>query len=491
MGFWDKIGFSGRNKVTDPDSSHNPMFESVGSTEASYMKMDDLMKIYHTIPHIKCVINAIAGMTANGVFKVINSSGDEVENHELVDLLTNPNFIQESKQFVFNYTVNKHVYGNAYLYKNQLSFSVDAIFAVPTEDVKIQYTGKLYDQTSMSGIIESITINQKPYSVEDIIILKENDDRLVVGESKILTLQQQISNIKHAYDARNVNITQRGATGILSIGGGGSGKDGLMTNPMSPKEKKAAEDKVTSSYGVGRGQNKTIVTTLTPTFTPMSFPTKDLQLFEEIEDDMRVIIDTYGLNDNLFSKIKGSTFNNVDATLKRVYQDTIIPNANIDAAQIGKQSGLLNAGERLIMDFSHLPFMREDEKMKAEVDKIELESLSRMFLDKAITASEYRANIPTNFILNDVVEEEEKEQIDDSAKALFDSSLKLRGTVGGVDGIISINQSVALGEMSRDVGINILVTIYQFSKEEAESLITDSKLPTPTPTPESSPINNL
>ena len=46
----------------------------------------------------------------------------------------------------------------------------------------------------------------------------------------------------------------------------------------------------------------------------MSFPTKDLQLFEEVEDDMRVMLDTFGLNDNLFSKIKGSTFNNVDAS---------------------------------------------------------------------------------------------------------------------------------------------------------------------------------
>ena len=107
----------------------------------------------------------------------------------------------------------------------------------------------------------------------------------------------------------------------------------------------------------------------------MSFPTKELQLFEEVEDDMRVILDTYGLNDNLFSKIKGSTFNNVDATLKRVYQDTIIPNANIDSEQIGKQSDMLSDGEVLKMDYSHLPFLREDEESKAGIRKTNLESL--------------------------------------------------------------------------------------------------------------------
>ena len=51
--------------------------------------------------------------------------------------------------------------------------------------------------------------------------------------------------------------------------------------------------------------------------------------------------------------------------------------------------------------------------------------------------------------------------------------MKLRGTVGGVDGIIGINESVANGQMSRQNAINLLVTIYQFDEQTANSLITD------------------
>ena len=183
---------------------------------------------------------------------------------------------------------------------------------------------------------------------------------------------------------RNVNITQRGATGILSLGNNVS-KDGVMMNPMTPKEKKQAEENITKNYGLTSGKKRTIVTTLNASFVPMSFPTKDLQLFEEIEDDTRVILDTFGLNDNLFSKVKGSTFNNVESTLKRVYQDTIIPNSMIDAAQIGKQSGMLQDGETLIMDFTHLPFMSDDMKKKAEIHKLELEAIEKALTLNLIT----------------------------------------------------------------------------------------------------------
>lgn len=374
MSFWDKIGFG--NRITDPETEHQPIWEDLGGDSATYMDMNDLMSVYHTIPHVKCAINALASMTSNGIFVVYDSKGEKVEKHPLVNLLNNPNFIQHRKQFIFNYTVNKHVYGNSYILKNNQTFGISSLFVLPTEDVKIEFNGKLYSQNSISGIIKKVTINQEPYSPDDLIFLKENDDRLIIGESKLKTLKQQISNIKHAYDARNVNITQRGATGILSVGNNVS-KDGVMLNPMTPKEKKAAEDNIHKNYGLTKGKKRTIVTTLNAQFTPMSFPTKDLQLFEEIEDDTRVILDTFGLNDNLFSKVKGSTFNNVESSLKMVYQDTIIPNALIDSSQIGKQSGMLEEGQTLSMDFSHLPMMQDDEKLKAEIKKLNLESIEK------------------------------------------------------------------------------------------------------------------
>ena len=44
---------------------------------------------------------------------------------------------------------------------------------------------------------------------------------------------------------------------------------------------------------------------------PMSYPTKDLMLFEELNADKIALIDAYGLNVNLFSSERGTTFSNV------------------------------------------------------------------------------------------------------------------------------------------------------------------------------------
>jgi len=65
----------------------------------------------------------------------------------------------------------------------------------------------------------------------------------------------------------------------------------------------------------------------------------------------------------------------------------------------------------------------------------------------------------------------------DVKSLLFDASLNLRGTVGGVQGIILVNQSVARGEISRENAINLLVEIYQYDREIAESLITTAQGP--------------
>ena len=70
------------------------MFEALGESKALYIDMNDLMVVYHTIPHVKCAINALASMTSNGVFQVVNSKDEVVEGHKLTSLLNSPNFIQ-------------------------------------------------------------------------------------------------------------------------------------------------------------------------------------------------------------------------------------------------------------------------------------------------------------------------------------------------------------------------------------------------------------
>jgi hypothetical protein len=70
------------------------------------------------------------------------------------------------------------------------------------------------------------------------------------------------------------------------------------------------------------------------------------------------------------------------------------------------------------------------------------------------------------------------------ARQRAEAQANLKGTVGGVQGILQIQQSVAQGITQKDAAIELLETIYGFDKETAQRLVGD---PTPTLSTPTSP----
>lgn len=68
----------------------------------------------------------------------------------------------------------------------------------------------------------------------------------------------------------------------------------------------------------------------------------------------------------------------------------------------------------------------------------------------------------------------------------LENQAKLRGSVGGVTGIVSILQGVAFGQISKESAIGILTTIYGLSETDANKMVGDT--PTVTP-PQTGNIN--
>lgn len=112
----------------------------------------------------------------------------------------------------------------------------------------------------------------------------------------------------------------------------------------------------------------------------------------------------------------------------------------------------LNIAEASNVPFYILPFEIQTRLINEEVEKIrerlEAESVDAIPSREALAAGD----IPTN-------------SLEAEAKA------KLRGTVGGVTGIININKAVTGGEMTKGAAVAILVEIYGFTEEVAAELI--------------------
>lgn len=92
----------------------------------------------------------------------------------------------------------------------------------------------------------------------------------------------------------------------------------------------------------------------------MTFPTKDMLLFEEVDANTLTMIDHFGMNVNMFSN-KDATFENVKSSILQVYRDTIQPEADKFAQRLGPFIGV-QKGFKLQASYEHLEIFKENKE---------------------------------------------------------------------------------------------------------------------------------
>jgi hypothetical protein len=258
-----------------------------------------------------------------------------------------------------------------------------------------------------------------------------------------------------SYNKRNVLLENLGAIGILSAQQNDLG--GAI--PMTPEERQ----KIQRDW-YRRQKDELIITESNVNWQPMSYPTRDLMLFEELTEDKLAIIDAFGLNYNLFSSEKGSTFSNVRDSIRMAYTDTIIPETQQMYDSMIAQWGL--QGELYLQaNFDHLPILQDDEQVKASAEKTKVDTWSVMLRDGVITQQQYAEEFD--------IELQKPDRTEAQAAALAQAQTNLKGTVGGLDGIISLNNAVSSGQMDRQTAINTLINYYGYDPVTANSMITN------------------
>jgi phage portal protein BeeE len=355
----------------------------------------DAYNIYITTPQLYAVIQRRGYLLASGQwkhYKNTNGKVSEVEKSEFVKLLENPNPLMKGNDLIRQWNENKCVYGNNYEFVLK-AFSTavpSALNNLPPAEMQIKTTGKVYKQTKIEDIIEFYELIQNGQMVDKFLPSEINHSRVVngknavKGESPMIPLHMPISNIRGAYGFRNVIINKKGALGILS----NNAKDSSGAIPLNDTERQRLEKEYQRLYGIGDNQIQTIMTNASLSYQAMTYPTKDLMLFEEIDEDFLTIIDNYGLNANIFSRSKGSTFENLNEGLKQAYQSTIIPEAEELALNRSEMFGLLQKGEWLELDFSHIPVLQENSKEKAEILEKKANAINTLIQSGVYTKTE-------------------------------------------------------------------------------------------------------
>jgi hypothetical protein len=360
------------------NSGNRYVNEYFGKKKAVWIDTSKAFQHYIEIPELRTVVNRKAKMISSGIPKLYNDKDEIVENHWVLDLIKNPNPTQCWDEVIYSMAVNDALYSTAFLYAPKRSFGiVNLLLPLASHKMQINTSGRSLKQMDKGGMIDSYVYNYSEDSpqkldFEEVIMLQTTDGMNLLNPVSIIdSLKFPLSNIRAQYNKRNVLLENMGAIGILSAKKSDIG--GAL--PVTPEEKKQIQ-----KDWYNRSKDEVLITENELDWIPMSYPTKDLMLFEELTADKLALIDAYGLNYYVFSNEKGSTFSNVRDGIRMAYTDTIIPEADKIYDNLTEQLGIDKEGLRLKAHFDHIPVLQSDVLEESQSLNTRADALNKIIL---------------------------------------------------------------------------------------------------------------
>jgi phage portal protein BeeE len=350
--------------------------------EGAVYTSDVPAKLVSEVPELNLVISKKSEMFSNGVFRHLNKDGKEITNSPYIKLLNKPNSFDSENEFLRNYMMQLSTFGNQYIYAPIVSplqkGLPSKLQSISPEYISPVLTGKFYDQTSIEGVVKHYEYNDgyttKIFQPNEIIWNKINDiNNPLVGVSPLKSLRYPITNTKLAYDYLNVISGEKGALGMIKQ----TSKDSAGALPLTAERKMQLENQYTNDYGVGDDKKSRIKFVDGNTeWVPMTYPTQQLLLLEQIEANKLTICDAFNLNKNIFSsQMQGFTSQDVNDAIKQAYTDAIQPMAD-SFCQSLTDFFQFKDGSYLVLDYTHLGVMQDDDVKESSIEAAEIANIS-------------------------------------------------------------------------------------------------------------------
>lgn len=325
---------------------------------------------YRSCGTLKTVVNRNALAMANGSWWVSDKTTNDVTDRfpSIYERLSAPNPCQSFQEFVIELEVYRQLYGECYVYfavaeGNDIQDAY-AWWPISPERVTVKRRRNVY--AAERGDVEYVIDGKLPVAEAQMLNVRDVDVDLhrwcgdSIRADRVYSVRNSINNLILAEEALFAINKDRGALGILS----NSSEDAAGHIPMTDTEKEAIQSKFANAYGLATGQWKVIVTDADMKWQPMTMSVKDLQLFEGMQKNEQAICDVFNYPYELLSDTRGVTYANKREAEKSMYEDFVIPMSRIYAEAFTRALGL--DGCSFVIDFSHLSFMKEADKDKAD-----------------------------------------------------------------------------------------------------------------------------
>jgi hypothetical protein len=366
-----------------------------------YADSNSAWTAYNACPPLAAIINRMAQAYINGKTWVMNSDEKEAtgpDANKIRKLLARPNPLRTWKQFEAELYIHLKLFSfSIALPISPFGFNknVDAtsIWLISPDKLVIKMAKKIfYNQQDVKSMFESISLKLDgeliPLDLDKIFIFRDfvpNQNNVVIPGSRIIPLTMPISNIIGTLESRGELINYAGSQGILTPEMDSSGPF-----PIKEEEKKQLQADFRRQYGIKRGQFRYIISPSPAKWQQMGRPTKDLMLFEEIQDDIMRLCDGLNFPYRLLSSDKSASYNDVHEFEKIFYQDTIIPESLDYYEQWNMFFGLDPDKMKLEKDYKHIAVLKSDAVEDGRASLYLNQSLVLQFTNNQLTWNEWR-----------------------------------------------------------------------------------------------------
>lgn len=453
---------------------------------------------------VASVVDRLAEYDITGTVEILRASGKGREDYatnswarNMEKLLAQPNPLQSWEQFRGQQVVYKKVFGYCpvlpFVPAGMTPDNATSMVNIPPWLFEAYGTKNIFFISKADEIVKEykVTILNKSFTLkpEQVFILEDsfmqNDEcDYLLPQSRMVGLDMAVSNLCAAMEADNVLLKKKGPLGVWSHDAAAV-KDSMVGYlPMSTDEKAELQETL-QQYGLNLEQYQYIISRTAIKWLPTSFDVRQLGTAETVVRSEKAICHRYAFPYVLYEETD-ATFANSSEAAKGVFVTNVIPNSRKD---INKYNKFFKASENnayIKVDYSDIAALQEDKVKQAETESRLTDLVLKQYDNNVITYNQMLTRMGLETVADgDKLKKDrevvatEGDPIDPNSAAPVDikaqAQANLKGSVGGVQGILQIQASVAQGITNYQAAIATLFEIYGFSEDVARTLLGPEK----------------
>ena len=431
-------------------------------------------------PYSFVVINRLSQIASSLHRDLYNKNTDELfEDDELEQLLKKPNQLNSYDDFYYRIHASLRSTGECFICGiAPTGFSRYSSLIVPTpKNVTI-----IEDNVGMPEKYEVEYFNRTyTFLPSDVLHITNQDitEDCLYGFSHLNANRFVYKSNNEVWSSEYWLHKNKGVSGIISNDGN------RALTPKEQQELQAEYDR--TSTGTNFGKVKVSSTPLK--YIKMGANPADLKSIEARLDHLRQLCSTQNVASQLFGDPASSTYNNVSEMKVAMYEDSILPMCRKIDKELSEWLIQTNYGYNDVyikVDESKIKVLNKPNQelsnkvlneVQAGVLPVEVarhilyEELFPMpeNLDELVKVEEIQEDIGNNEVDSNEDGGGSEPNLNEQAQA------SLRGSVGGVQGILEVQAAVAAGLTQYDAALTLFTTVYGFDESTARELLGEER----------------